>query len=325
MDGHIVPATGALLEQILDATYPLWGEGLSRASYARLNAAQLKTPWGAAHLQRVALVSGAGRLLSTAKQYDLRARLDGRPVRVLGIGAVFTPPDLRRRGLAALLMERILDEGRRDGFDLSLLFSAIGPDYYRRFGFDPVPIEQLSLEVERRPGAPAILVRAGSDRDVPFLVEMHEARAAASRARFALERDADFIRFAITRKRLLAGLGPAGLRHLEYFVVEEGGRPAAYAVLLRANGDRVLMECADRDPSGARVGALLQVLFARTPNERSPVVRAWLPPGFRPPQVAIARGERSSVVMMMRPLQPGAAVTPPLAAADVVYWLGDVV
>ena len=325
MDNRIVPATGALLEQILDATYPLWGEGLSRASYARLNAAQLKTPWGAAHLQRTALVSGPDRLLSTAKQYDLRARLDGRPVRVLGVGAVFTPPDLRRRGLAALLMERILDEGRRAGFDLALLFSAIGPDYYRRFGFEPVPIDQFSLDIGYRPGAPAIVVRAGSDRDVPFLVEMHEARAAASRPRFALERDADFIRFAITRKRLLAGLGPAGLRHLEYFVVEEGERPAAYAVVLRANGDRMLMECADRDASGARVGALLQVLFARTPSERSPIVRAWLPPGFRPPQIEVVRGERSSVVMMVRSLTPAAAVAPPLTAGDVIYWLGDMV
>jgi GNAT superfamily N-acetyltransferase len=322
---RIVPATGALLDEILDATYPIWGEGLNRAAYARLNVAQLKTPWGGANLRRVALVSASSGLLSTAKRYTLSARLDGRPVRVLGIGAVFTPVRLRRHGFAAELIEQILDEGRRESFDLALLFSAIGPDYYRRFGFEPVPVEQASLTVRYKPGAPAILMRAGGDRDVPLLAEMHAARASASTWRFALERDADFIRFSITRKRLLAGLGPPGLRHLEYFVVEEGGRPVAYAVLLRSDGDRVLTECGDRDPTGARVGALLQVVFARTPNERQPAVRAWLPPGFRPPQVDVVPGDRAAVMMMLRPLQPGGGVTPPLTAADVAYWLGDVV
>jgi hypothetical protein len=29
--------------------------------------------------------------------------------------------------------------------------------------------------------------------------------------------------------------------------------------------------------------------------------------------------------MMLRPLQPGIAIQPPLTAGDVMYWLGDVV
>jgi len=322
---RIIPATGALLDEILDETYPLWGEGLSRRAYGRLNLAQLRTAWGAAHLRRLALVSETGRCLSTAKCYALGARVDGRPVRILGIGAVFTPPDLRGRGFAAHLIEHLLDEGKQQGFELAMLFSAIGPGYYQRFGFEPVPVEQVSLTVRRPPGAPAVPVRAGVDRDVPFLAQMHDARAAASGWRFALEREPEFIRFAITRKRLLAGLGPPGLRHIDYFVVDEGERPAAYAVLLRSDGDRLLTECADRDPTGARLGALLQALFARTPGEYAPVVRAWLPPGFRPPQVSVIRVEQPAVVMMLRPLQSGAAVTPPLTAADVAYWLGDVV
>jgi GNAT superfamily N-acetyltransferase len=325
MDGRLVPATGPLLEEILDETHPIWGEGLTRDSYGRLNAAQLKTPWGTEHLQRVALLSESGGLLSTAKRYELNATLDGQPVRVLGIGAVFTPRDRRGRGFAARLMEHLLETGRRERFDLALLFSAIGPEYYRRFGFEAVPIDQLSLDVRHRPGAPAILVRAGTDRDVPFVADMHRARTAAARWRFALDRDADFIRFAITRKRLLAGLGPPGLRHLEFFVVDEGERPAAYAVLLRSNGDRILTECADRDPTGARVGALLQALFARTPGERPGMVRAWLPPGFRPPQITVVRTEPPSVVMMLRALSPGGPIRRPLAAGDVGYWLGDVV
>src|SRR5512140_1605605 len=129
MDRTIVPATGALLEDILAQSYDIWGEGLSRAAYARFNRAQAESPWGAAHLERVALVL-SGRLLCTAKCYDLRARLDGRAVRVLGIGAVFTPPYLRGQGFAPDLIHGLLERGRRDGYDLALLFSAIGADYY---------------------------------------------------------------------------------------------------------------------------------------------------------------------------------------------------
>ena len=94
---QIVPARGAVLEHILDETWRIWSDGLTRAAYATYNAAQMKTSWGRQFLDRVALVEGE-RVLSTAKRYALRARLDGRPIRVLGIGAVFTPPALRSRG-----------------------------------------------------------------------------------------------------------------------------------------------------------------------------------------------------------------------------------
>jgi phospholipid N-methyltransferase len=81
---ELVPATGAVLQQILDTSHPLWGEGLSRSAYEHYNLAQLKTTWAAARLDRVALADGA-RVLSSAKRYQLDAVVDGRPIRLLGI------------------------------------------------------------------------------------------------------------------------------------------------------------------------------------------------------------------------------------------------
>ena len=72
------------------------------------------------------------------------------------------------------------------------------------------------------------LVRAGEDRDLPDIVAMGRARA--ERYRFHLDRDRDFVHFAIVRKRLLAGLGPAGEREVQFFVAEEGGSAVAYVV-----------------------------------------------------------------------------------------------
>ena len=97
---QVVPATGALLQQVLDETFPLWGEGLDRAGYGRYNAAQLATPWGASHLHRVALVEGRD-LLATAKVYRLRGALrrpgggHGGPRR--GVHAPRAPPAGSRR------------------------------------------------------------------------------------------------------------------------------------------------------------------------------------------------------------------------------------
>ena len=36
----VVAAAGGLLEQILDQTYPVWGEGLAREAYGKYNRAQ---------------------------------------------------------------------------------------------------------------------------------------------------------------------------------------------------------------------------------------------------------------------------------------------
>ena len=86
----------------------------SRWHTARYNRAQLGTPWGATHLTRVALVD-TGRLLATAKRYELSGRVDGQPVKMLGLGAVFTPESERGHGHAGTLLRRVLDDAAAGG------------------------------------------------------------------------------------------------------------------------------------------------------------------------------------------------------------------
>jgi len=313
------PASPAQLEEVLDATFPLWGEGLDRASYGRYNEAQRRTPWGVHHLDRLVLSDGR-RWLATAKRYDLRARLDGREVRLLGIGAVFTPPALRGRGHAAELLGRMLDQAQGEGFELALLFSEIGPAYYAALGFEVVPLTQLRLDVPAPDRPLAIPVRVGEPRDAAAIAELNARQAAGFR--FALQRDDDYIGYAIAKKRLLAASGPPGRRGVEFLVVEEGGRPAAYVVLLEAGEGWMITECGDRDPSGARVGAILQTRLAD--RERRPThLRAWLPPGFLPPQARILARETPTLTMMLRPVGRAGRLEPPLAGGDFAYWHAD--
>ena len=321
MPFQVVPATGAVLEQVLDDTHSLWSDGLTRGNYAKSWAAQLKTPWGQQHLDRVALVDGP-HVLASAKRYDFSMRFDGRIRRVLGIGAVFTAPAHRGRGCARELVTRILDTAVTEGQEFAMLFSEIDPAFYERLDFVPVPLTESTLEIDqKRGGAPAMLVRSGDDRDIPAIAEMSALRVAD--ARLAMARSEDLIRFQITRKRLQSGLAPAGYCNNEFLVVEEGSQAVAYMVMTEQDGRWMIEEAGDRDPSGARLGAMFQVMLARYPSERLPEIKTWWPQALLPPQVEVAAATPTQEVLMIRPMRDRILPLPPLAAAEVVFWHSD--
>jgi len=82
-----------------------------------------------------------------------------------------------------------------------------------------------------------------------------------------------------------------------------------------------LEACADRDPAGARVGAMLQVLRARTLGESWPPLCSWLPDRWLPPQLRIAARAPAADICMIRPL--GKTVLPALGSKDVEWWHAD--
>jgi GNAT superfamily N-acetyltransferase len=317
---ELVPLTGPYLQQVLDESFPIWNDGLTRERYQRFWEAQRLTPWGSAHLDRVAVLED-GEVLSSAKRYDLSARIEGRIRRVLGIGAVFTPPARRGRGGASQLLEAILETAVAEGYEYALLFSEIDPAFYQRLDFVPIPIVESRLEVARKGGTPAVLVRAGDDRDIPAVAEMSARRAAG--ARFALDRSEDWIRYGIAKRRLLSGLGPPGLREVEFLVTEEGHQAVAFIVSTVADGRWFIEDAGDRDPSGARLGAMLQVMLARTPHLPPPEIRVWLPHDFTPPQLTRVETYTPAETLMIRPLQNRTLPLPPLDANHLVYWRLD--
>src|SRR5262245_8900158 len=142
----LAPADGRFLKAILNATYDIWHEGLSRTAYAQYYGAQRQTPWGRRGLTRLALVD-RGEVLASGKRYLFDATLDGRPIRVAGLGAIFTQPAHRGRGAARELIERMLQHAASDGADLALLFSEIGAGYYARLGFTPIATHEQTIVV----------------------------------------------------------------------------------------------------------------------------------------------------------------------------------
>lgn len=313
---RLLLADSTRLEEILDGTYAIWGEGLSRPSYSAWNRAQMATEWGRERLKRVALVRDE-TLLASAKRYDFHARVAGNSATVLGIGAVFTPVDQRGRGYARELIDRMLEDAGDRGCQYALLFSEIGAAYYESMGFRVIPRSISTIDIRQKAGAPATFVRSGEKADLPVIADI-TARYKAH-ATFALDRSPELIEFGMARRRLLAGLGPSGLRHAEFFVGEEGYRAVAYVFVTRGPRGVVLEECGDRDPSGARIGAILQVLAARTPAEPALRLTGWLPDDLRPPQLDLVSQSPATDIMMIRPL----ANTPAFEPLPAVYWQTD--
>jgi hypothetical protein len=278
----------------------------------------MKTPWAERRQRTFALVEGES-ILASAERYDLAGVLDGRPVQVCGVGSLWAEPSGRAVDHARRLVDALLGGAAADGAELALLFRQAGVDDDGRNEFQELPLTDLTLRVTEssRRGAPMTMMRGGEERDLAAIVAMGRVRAGPFRLH--LDRDIDFIRYAITTKRLLAGLGSAHARQLQFFIAEEGITAAAYVIVSVVGHAWTLEECGDRDPSGARVGALLQALIAREPAERRPTIQAWLPPGFQPPQVTIASAKPSSATIGVRMLNSG-TIAPPIAPDDALFW-----
>jgi predicted N-acetyltransferase YhbS len=317
---RVVLADGPLIERVLDDTFPVWHEGLARDAYSKWSRGQLRTPWGREHLHRFVLVDDAGAHVASLKRYKFPVRVDGRDGWMCGIGAVLTVPEHRGGGHASRLVEHVVEQSREEGALLAGLFSEIGTRFYERLGFSVVALDEVSVRVTREEGSPAMLVRAGDDRDLPALAALHAVRA--QDARLALRRDAPLIHYAIAKKRLFAGLSPVGTRQLEFFVAEEGASAVAYVVLSQNQYGWTLEEAGDRDPAGARLGAMFQVLLAREPSLRDPIVRCWWPRSFpTPPQLTLSNRSDPKDIFMVQSLVDGVVV--PSGPDGVFWWRSD--
>jgi len=316
--GKVVPAEGASLQRIVAAAPH---RGLSREAFVKYDAAQAKTAWALRHRHRFALMQGDD-LLASAELYHLTGVFARQVVTICGIAALLTHAADDGRQHEGALVDQLLEGATREGADLALFFPAASPLSGVPDGFEVVPATDIELTVTEssRHGAPMTLVRGGEDRDLDAIAAMGHARADAFP--FHIDRSVDLIKHAITRKRLLAGLGAAGVRQTEFVIAEEGITAAAYIVISVVGGTWMIEECGDRDASGARVGALLQALIAREPVESRPVIRGWLPPGFLPPQIRIASSSAAPPLLLARALSSRVEGLH-LTAAEVMYWRSD--
>ena len=278
--------------EVLPHTAALWAGARSLDEYAAEFRAIVASGWGKRRFRVVGLRIG-GALVASCKRYDRELRCGERTYRAAGIGAVFTPLELRGRGYATALIAAFLDAERANGTDLAYLFSDVHPAFYARLGFVALPSRTIALRADSLP----------ADR-IDFALLGPADAGAVSRVFAALDARRSF---AFVRRPLdwewqeLCAASRVHPTRLVRLGVRRGRALAAYVAGRREpSADAFVLEeqAYARDDDVRLIAPLLR---AAAGDLRT--VRGWLPPAVA--RDALPRGAvraRTTAIAMVAPL-----------------------
>jgi predicted N-acetyltransferase YhbS len=264
------------VRDVLPHSFSLWGGGRTFEQYAsdfRGSAASAQPKPFTIGLRE------AGQVACSCKLYDRELRDGDATLRAIGIGAVFTSPAERGRGLASLLLGALLDDKRDAGYDLAFLYSDIHPAFYEKLGFRAVPSRSISLSAAALDGTSCGCTPLES-KDWPAVERCFEA----------LDRGRTWS--LLRPKRVWDGMreradasAPSGEQPVR-LLVRRGRSVAAYVFGRRVpRKDAFVIDDAAFDGDAGRA-ALAPLLRAAAGDLRR--VTGWLPP--EPVRSALPRG-----------------------------------
>ena len=277
---------------------PIWGGGLDEPRFVAFQRRLADSAEARDRYRLLGLFEGGG-FLSAMKAYDLHGRFDGQPLRLMGIGAVFTPPALRRRGSAAAMLSLAMDEYARRGCGAAVLFSDIDAGYYERLGFRALESRECLVESAAlpRPAGGHRAVGPGEEGEVAALL----AAGRDEGERFTLARDGWALRLQLRRLRELARA--RGVGEPEWGIRVEGRAGDAVAVVRLGRDTLDLLDAAwtSEAARGKLLGALRDCM-ARSGRGR---LRLWPSHQLRG---LFASQERTQAIAMVAPLRDGLSV-----------------
>jgi predicted N-acetyltransferase YhbS len=296
--------SGAERDVYFRGVQPIWGGGLSEERFIAFQR-RLADAREAGERHRLIGLFEGGRMLAAMKAYDLSGSCASKTLNILGIGAVFTPPSLRRRGHARRMLELAIAEHAARGSDAAILFSDIGTAYYERLGFRPLRSEECTADVS---DLPRTGTQGGEPADEAGLSRIL-ARSRGNNGDLTLARDGWVLRFQLRRLRELARA--RGVAEPEWGVaVREGDGEGA--AMVRMARDAIDVLDAGWTSEGARDALLarLREVLLRSGRQR---LRLWPSHQLRGLFQAHPRG---SALAMVAPLRPDVVVSPAGARAD---------
>jgi predicted N-acetyltransferase YhbS len=291
------------IEAVYEESHALWGAGLDFSGYHGLWEDLQRTAWGRDHLRFLVWTDGDGHILSSMKLYRPRVRLQGRTRRACAIGAVFTPRALRRRGHAAAMLGRVLEEATAAGDGPAMLFSDIGTGYYASLGFRALPSEEAHGTLSRSPKAPAgWSLRPMLPDDLPAVVEAHDAWCATRP--IAVLRDVAHWRFLLERARSYFARFDGSDLSRRYRVAMRDGRFAGYVVAVEGEGEWELREAGAADADPDALAALLRVAASDARGRGLTTVFGWIPRSQADlvPEWRLRHAARMRAIPMLREL-----------------------
>jgi predicted N-acetyltransferase YhbS len=132
---------------VLPLTAELWAGRRSFEHYVSHTLEIAHSGYGRRYYRTLGLYDDR-QLVASMKRYERSMRFGQTRLRALGIGAVFTPPELRGRGYASAMLAMQLDRARNEGYDFAFLFSDIRPRFYEDLGFRTLASRAISLRAD---------------------------------------------------------------------------------------------------------------------------------------------------------------------------------
>jgi GNAT superfamily N-acetyltransferase len=255
--------------RVLPVSASLWAGRRDLETYVRQTVEIANSPYGKRFYRTFGLFEGDA-LLASFKQYQRTIRMNGKRLRAVGLGAVFTPLEYRGRGYASAMLAMLCDQRRAAGDDLVYLFSDIKPAFYAALGFIELPSRLISLRADGLPGK-RIAVDPIAPRDWPAIGRCFQGLD-STRA-WGFERDATVWNWI--RLRILHGSEhPVGSQC--NLAVRRGRTIVAYTIGVRApeHDAYIVDEYGFSDAAGA---ALIPGLLRSAAGDLRRVV-GWLPP-----------------------------------------------
>jgi len=296
---------GAERDAYFRGVHPIWGGGLSEDRFVAFQRRLAEAGEAGDRHRLIGLFDGT-RLLAAMKAYDLLGSCAANPLRILGIGAVFTPPPLRRRGHARRMLELAIAEYAAHGAQAAILFSDIGTAYYERLGFRALRSEECMVDPS---GLPRSSSHAAASADEAGLSRLL-ARSRAKNGDLTLARDGWVLRFQLRRLRELARA--RGAAEPEWGIAVRDGAGEEGAAMVRMARDAIDLLDAGWTSEGARdalLGRLREILL-RSGRHRLRLWPSHQLRGLFPAQ------PRASALAMVAPLGPDVTLSPPGARAD---------
>lgn len=131
--------------QIARDVYDLWSAGLTKDSHRHLLWSNFYHPWSRRNYYRL-VCKHKEQVIVSCKVVHLSLMLRGKEYKVLGLGAIYTLPAHRGKGLATSLVKSMINEAVQKSIDGLLLFSDIDRQFYAACGF--LNLGNLDFEID---------------------------------------------------------------------------------------------------------------------------------------------------------------------------------
>jgi predicted N-acetyltransferase YhbS len=272
---RLAVAQQSQIDAIHRESHALWGAGLSLGDYGALWAEVAGTPWAIEHARFCVWLDEEGRVLSSLKLYRPLIGLQSEVRRGCVLGAIFTPRAERRRGHAARMVRRAVDDARREGACVAMLYSDIGVEYYGALGFRALPAEEQWGSLTRQRAEAGLRLRDMAPDDLPTVRRLHDEFCRGRS--IAMVRDPEHWEFLRVRSAgYFSRLADRDIRQ-RWRVAERDGRVVGYLIAVEGRGEWSVREVGAEsgDP-----GVMASVLRAGAFDARRSGLRrfyAWLP------------------------------------------------